>query len=114
MLYGWEGNRRSEARKISTPPTLLTGHGTLYLRTIGEEVCAYLDSMTPDLDRLTGGRRRQTGSGEGVRAVRDEVLDAAAQTGADTPQTVADRVQLSTKTSTLTSQTAIDRSCQIK
>jgi len=57
--------------------------------------------MSSELDRLAGGGCGQAGSGEGVRAVTDEVLDAAAQTGADASQTVAEHIQLAANHSAL-------------
>jgi len=57
--------------------------------------------MSSELDRLAGGGCGQAGSGEGVRAVTDEVLDAATQTGADASQTVAEHIQLAANHSAL-------------
>jgi len=57
--------------------------------------------MSSELDRLAGGGCGQAGSGEGVRAVTDEVLDAATQTGADASQTVAEHIQFAANHSAL-------------
>jgi len=57
--------------------------------------------MTPDLDRLTGSSGRQTGTGERLCTVGDEVLNTATQAGSDTSQPVAECIQLTSKSSAL-------------